>query len=102
MAFSQPQWVDEKLQHRENHMVLFFSGHRGFLCYVSSDLPSSKRARGESGNPAEVAACHGGYPKARTKLKRSGPVSDEGPTANTELQLRNRGDKWRVIRIACC
>lgn len=80
----------------------FARGHRGFLCYVPLNPPSAKRARGESGNPTEVTACHGGHPKARTKLKRSCPVADEGSASDTELQFRNRGDKWRMIRIACC
>ena len=66
-------------------MVLFFSGHRGFLCYVPSDPSSAKGARGKSENLAEIAACYGGYPKARTKVKRSCPVADEGPAADTEL-----------------
>ena len=47
--------------------------------------PSAKRTRGESGNPAEVAACHGGYPKARTKLERNRLVTDEGSTLDTKL-----------------
>jgi hypothetical protein len=66
-------------------LVLFFSGHRGFLCHVPSNPPSAKRTRGESGNPAEVAACHGGYPKARTKLERNRLVTDEGSTLDTKL-----------------
>lgn len=83
-------------------LVLFFSSHRFFLCHVPSDTSSAKGARGESGNPAEVAACHGGHPKARTKLERSCPVSDEGPATDIELQFRNRGNKWGMIRIVCC
>ena len=83
-------------------LVLFFSGHRGFLCHVPSDPPSAKRARGESRNPAEVATCYGEYPKARTKLTRSGPVTDEGPASDTEFQFRNRGNKWGIIRISFC
>ena len=70
-----------------------------FFAMYRTTLQAAKRTRGESGNPAEVTACHGEHPKARTKLKRSGPVSDEGPTANTELQLRNRSDKWGVISL---
>ena len=83
-------------------LVLFFSGHRGFLCHVPSEPPSAKRTGGESGNQAEVAASCGEYPKARTKLTRSGPVSDEGFASDTELQFRNRSNKWGMIRIACC
>lgn len=42
------------------------------------------------------------HPKVRTKFKRSGPVSDEGLATDTELQLRNRGNKWGMTRIVCC
>lgn len=75
-----------------------------FFAMYRTTLQAAKRTRGESGNPAEVAACYGGHPKAkaRTKLKRSCPVADEGSASDTKLQLRNRGDKWRVIRIVCC
>ena len=77
-------------------MVLFFSSHRGLLCHVLSDSLSTKGARGENGNSAEIAAGYGEYPKARTKFKRSHPVADEGPAADAEFQLRNGNNKWRV------
>lgn len=77
-------------------MVLFFSGHRGFICHVPTDHSSAKGARGENGNSAEIAAGYGEYPKARTKFKRSHPVADEGPASDTEFQLRDRSNKWIV------
>lgn len=93
--------VDSKEQSKRYgvSLIALIVVHRGFLCHVPSDPPSAK---GASGNPAEIAASCGEYPKARTKLKRSGPVSDEGPASDTELQFRNRSNKWGIIRIACC
>ena len=73
-----------------------------FFAMYRPTLQAAKRTRGKSGNPAEVATCYGEYPKARIKLTRSGPVTDEGPASDTEFQLRNRGNKWGMIRIACC
>ena len=76
-------------------------GHRAFLCHIPSNPPSVKRTRGESGNPAEVAVCHGGYPKARTKLERNRLVTDEGSTLDTAFKLSD-GYDGTMIRIACC
>lgn len=45
---------------------------------------------------AKKVACEKEHPKARTKFKRSCPVADEGPAADTEFQLRNGSNKWRV------
>ena len=50
-------------------------------------------------HPSGLAASCGEYPKVRTKLTRSGPVSDEGLAADTKFQFRNRGNKWRVISL---
>ena len=56
-----------------------------FFAMYRPTLQAAKRTRGESGNPAEVVACHGGYPKARTKLERNRLVTDEGSTLDTKL-----------------
>ncbi len=46
-------------------------GRWGFLClYVQPSMPK-KEQRGESGNPSEIAASCGNYPKARTKAREA-------------------------------
>lgn len=72
-----------------------------FFTMYRPTLQAAKRTRGESGNPAEVVACHGGYPKARTKLERSHLVTDEGSTLDTAFKLSD-GYDGTMIRIACC
>ena len=70
-----------------------------FFALYRPTLHAQKRARGESGNPSEIAASCGEYPKARTKLERSGPVSDERLVADTKFQIRNRSNKWGMISL---
>ncbi len=56
-----------------------------FLCHTVQ--PSSvKGQRGESGNPAEVAVCHGGYQK-QEQSERTNLVTDEGSTLDTAFKL---------------
>ena len=79
----------------------FDRGHQFFLCYVSSDPPSAKRAKRRKWKSGRSCSLLWRISKAEQSSEKRSSLRWRTYFGH-QVQLRNRGNKWGMIRIACC